>query len=181
MRAITRSTPADEVDFNDLQRLWETPIDPGAIKQPTTPGQADAAVPAPTPPVDVDGHIHLSGPAGDIDLIGDHRVLRIEIRRAGNADGGADRMVDRFTDSSSPIWPLAQALSIAVDVAVDGSRVAFYDAASPDIDAPAPKPLHDARPGTDRRLDADEPYGDWTYVDPTQLPPEARGGQAPAR
>lgn len=172
MRSVTsRNTP---IDFESVQSIWdeEPTIDPGAIVEPGQPRPEGAG--APRAAVDLDGRIHLRGPGGDIDLIGQNRVLRIEINRGADTTA-ADRFLSQFADSSSPLWPLARALSIAVDLAVDGSRIAFYDASSPDADAPPAAPEHDGRPGTDRRLDADEPYGDWTYVDPEQLAPDTRG------
>ena len=178
MRSVTsRNTPLDEPDFETVQRLWDEPtIDPNSLAEPAPAAEPAAQVRDGATP-DLSGRIHMQTPAGEVDLIGRAGVLRIEINRGRDAQA-ADRLLNRVTDASSPLWPLARELSIAVDVAVDGSSVAFYDASSPDLDAPRKGPSHPPRPGTDRRLDADEPYGDWTHLDPTALPAGGEGAAA---
>src|SRR5690606_29874779 len=157
----SRNTPIDQPDFESVQRIWDdVPIDPKALQHRQEP---DLPEPAPAPvssPVELDGCIHLRSDAAEVDLIGQNRMVRVEIRRGADMRA-VKRFLVRFADSSSPLWPLARALGVSVDVAVDGTRVAFYDASAPDN---TPAPTRDHRPGTDRRLDTDEPYGDWTYL-----------------
>ncbi len=174
MKSVTsRNTPIDQPDFESVQRMWDDDltINPGALKGPATPEAPELPISA---PADLSGRLRLLSNVGEIELLGQSNTLRVKIQRGSDART-LQRLLDQFAEPSSPLWSLARALSISIDLTVDGTRVAFFDAGAHTSADP-----NQDRPGTDRRLDADEPYGDWTYVDPSSLPDGADSGAGPS-